>query len=96
MKYMTFSFDDGYLVSTLKTAQIYESFGLRAEFNVTAAFAAFGLERCPGKTAGEGVYASFDILNDLQKRGHVIQPHGYNHTDKAAVKLSHNISKEPY
>ena len=86
MRYISFSFDDGFLASTIKTARIYESFGLKAEFNVTATFASGRIERTDS-VVGEGEYAGFDMLNELQERGHVIQPHGYNHTDKTKVGL---------
>lgn len=57
MKYVTFSFDDGFLASTIETARIFESFGLRVEFNVTAAFAAIGPGRRAEGVAGANVYA---------------------------------------
>ena len=88
MRYVTFSFDDGIRASTIKTAQIYESFGLRAELNVTAAFAAFGDAVAVNPDDRGQDYADFMLLNELQERGHVIQPHGYNHTDRTKVTLS--------
>jgi peptidoglycan/xylan/chitin deacetylase (PgdA/CDA1 family) len=88
MRYVTFSFDDGFLASTMKTARIYESLGLRAEFNVTAAFAASGTSETAERLVGQGDFADFGLLNDLQERGHFIQPHGYNHTDMTKVGLA--------
>jgi len=36
MKFITFSFDDGFYDSTIKTAKIFESFRLISEFKVIA------------------------------------------------------------
>ena len=81
MRYVTFSFDDGFLGSTIKTAAIFENFGLQAEFNVVASYALKGDPTTDN-------HAKFDFLNELQSRGHVIQPHGYNHTDKTQVAFN--------
>ena len=75
MRYVTLSFDDGFRRSSLKTAELYEKHGLRAEFNVLAA------------PSGDGI-GDFGLWNELQARGHVIQPHGYNHTDKSKMPLA--------
>ena len=75
MYYVTFSFDDGFEKSTIKTAEIFESFGLRTEFNVIAT----------AHLNKEKVHGDFSLWNELQSRGHIIQPHGYNHTDKTSV-----------
>lgn len=81
MRYLTFSFDDGFLDSTTKTAAIFENFSLRAEFNVVASFS-FKDDHTTNN------HAKFDFLNELQSRGHIIQPHGYNHTDKTKVAFN--------
>ncbi len=83
MRYVTFSFDDGFRDSTIKTAKIFESFGLKAEFNVVASFA-LGL----GGQQEASEYAHFELLNALQARGHVVQPHGYDHTNKTQVDFA--------
>ena len=75
MRYLTLSFDDGFQRSSLKTAELYEKRGLCAEFNVLAA------------PSGSGI-GDFGLWNELQARGHVIQPHGYNHTDKSKIPLA--------
>ena len=75
MHYLTLSFDDGFRRSSLRTAQLFERHGLRAEFNVLAA------------PSGGGI-GDFGLWNELQARGHVIQPHGYNHTDKSKIPLA--------
>ena len=36
MHFLTLSWDDGFQKSSLKTAEIFEKFGLRAEFNIVA------------------------------------------------------------
>jgi peptidoglycan/xylan/chitin deacetylase (PgdA/CDA1 family) len=78
MRYVTLSFDDGFRDSTLKTVALYERYGLRAEFNVVATYG----ERNP--TA----FGDWALWNELQARGHVVQPHGYDHTDKSKVPLA--------
>jgi peptidoglycan/xylan/chitin deacetylase (PgdA/CDA1 family) len=72
MHYVTLNFDDGFRVSSVKTADIFEKHGLRADFNVLA----------------EPARGDFGLWNELQARGHVIQPHGYNHTDKSRIPLA--------
>lgn len=72
---LTFSFDDGFRASTLKTAELFERFGLRAEFNIVATF---GDDK-------PDVHGGWALWNDLVARGHSVQPHGYNHTDKSQV-----------
>ncbi len=71
------SFDDGFRASSIKTAELFERFGLRAEFNVIATF-----EKKSRITHGD-----WALWNELAARGHSIQPHGYNHTNKAQVGL---------
>lgn len=36
MHFLTLSWDDGFQKSSLKTAEIFEKFGMRAEFNIVA------------------------------------------------------------
>jgi peptidoglycan/xylan/chitin deacetylase (PgdA/CDA1 family) len=78
MHYITLSFDDGFKKSSIKTAALFEKFGLKAEFNVVATFH----QRDPVK------HGDFGLWNELQARGHFIQPHGYNHTNKTKVPLA--------
>src|SRR5687768_13663082 len=75
MRYLTLSFDDGFRASSVKTAQLLEQFGLRAEFNIVAT----NHQKKPE------VYGDWDLWNDLAARGHSIQPHGYSHTNKTQV-----------
>lgn len=88
MHYLTLSWDDGFLESSLKTAEIFESFGLRAEFNVIATAGQVDNDLPPDMKPGRrwgGQYGDFSLWNELQARGHVIQPHGYRHADKSAL-----------
>jgi peptidoglycan/xylan/chitin deacetylase (PgdA/CDA1 family) len=63
-------FDDGFANSSRRTADIFENFGLRAVFAVLAK----GFDAPQRFAVGD-----FELWNDLQSRGHFIQPHGYTH-----------------
>jgi hypothetical protein len=65
-------FDDGFAQSSIKTAEIFESFKLPAVFAVLADPSGF-VPAC----------GDWSLWNDLQRRGHIIHPHGQTH-----VKLS--------
>ena len=69
-------FDDGFVNSTLATAELFESFGLRAGFCVLANPAGFA----PQFRVGD-----FGLWNELKSRGHRIHPHGYTHANLAAM-----------
>jgi len=88
MHYLTLAWDDGFLKSSLKTAEIFEKFGLRAEFNVIATANlpdnALPADMQPGQRWG-GVYGDFDLWNELHARGHIIHPHGYKHANKSTL-----------
>ena len=88
MHYVTLSWDVGFLESSLKTAEILETYGLRAEFNVVATAHlpdnALPADMQPGQRWG-GIYGDFGLWNELQDRGHVIQPHGYRHANKSTL-----------
>ncbi len=75
MRVLTLSWDDGFRRSTLRTAEIFERFGVRAEFNVVGTF-------------GGPDHGDFPLWNELQARGHVIQPHGYQHADKSKLPFA--------
>lgn len=75
---LTFSFDDGFRASTVKTAELFERFGLRAEFNVVATFE----ERSPV------TFGDWALWNELAARGHSIQPHGFDHTNKSLIPFA--------
>jgi peptidoglycan/xylan/chitin deacetylase (PgdA/CDA1 family) len=76
-RFLTITFDDGFRASSVKTAAIFERFDLRAEFNVVAMFG----ERDPLR------HGDWQLWNELATRGHSIQPHGYDHTNKANVSF---------
>ena len=88
MHYLTLSWDDGFLKSSLKTAEIFEKYGLHAEFNVIATAHlpdnALPADMHPGQPWG-GTYGDFGLWNELRARGHVIQPHGYKHANKSTL-----------
>jgi len=69
-------FDDGFVKSSHKCADLFESFGLRAVFCVIADTTGFA----PNFLVGD-----FALWNELQSRGHRIHPHGWRHTNLAQV-----------
>lgn len=84
MHIITLSFDDGFLNSNLKIAEIYETYGLSACFNVLSEpslvprNSAENLNKnCP--------LGDFEIWNELQARGHEIAPHGSVHANKSKM-----------
>jgi peptidoglycan/xylan/chitin deacetylase (PgdA/CDA1 family) len=90
MRYLTISWDDGFEKSFSKTAEIFERFNLRAEFNIVATANlpenALPDDMKPGHRWGAtNAYGDFGLWNELQARGHIIQPHGYKHANKAQL-----------
>jgi hypothetical protein len=65
-------FDDGFAKSSLKTAEIFEQYTLPAVLAVLADPSSF-VKGC----------GDWTMWNELQRRGHIIHPHGQTH-----VKLS--------
>ena len=63
-------FDDGFVKSTLATAALFE------EFKLPAVFAVVGE---PGDWASHIPKGDFGLWNELQQRGHIVQPHGLKH-----------------
>lgn len=88
MHFLTLSWDDGFRESSLKTAEIYEKFGLRAEFNIVAT-ANLPDNALPANMQPDACwgapYGDFGLWNELQARGHFIQPHGYRHANKSQL-----------
>jgi peptidoglycan/xylan/chitin deacetylase (PgdA/CDA1 family) len=76
---VTLSFDDGFKKSSLKTAEIYEKYGLSACINViaTAHLEEFELPNDYHKWPT----GDFNLWNELQARGHEIMPHGFIHAN---------------
>jgi len=82
---ITLSFDDGFEKSSIKTAEIYEKYGLSACINVVA----IGHTKDP-MLPGEWhkwQAGDFELWNDLKLRGHEIMPHGYKHTNLTTLPL---------
>lgn len=87
MHIVTLSFDDGFIKSNRRIAEIYERRGLSACFNVIATGGAKDYvapdEYHVGYPKGD-----FDLWNELQERGHEVMPHGYRHANKAKLSLA--------
>ena len=84
MHIVTLSFDDGFLRSNLRIAEIYERFGLRACFNVIAA----PHELVEDQKEWGTHRGDFQLWNELQSRGHEIMPHGYKHANKRELPFA--------
>ena len=83
MHIVSFSFDDGFERSSVKTAAIFERAGLRACFNVLASPETF--VKGVTSSAPPIKFGDFDLWNDFKSRGHEVMPHGYRHANKAAM-----------
>lgn len=80
-------FDDGFLASSLKTAEIFERFGVVANFNVVAC--GHRDDFVAPDPYQEGVpKGDFGVWRELRDRGHEIMPHGYRHIDKSKVPFA--------
>lgn len=75
---ITLSFDDGFRKSFLKTADIYESLGLKACFNVIASGHLPDFE-APDDYILPELMGDFEDWNALVKRGHEVMPHSWKH-----------------
>jgi peptidoglycan/xylan/chitin deacetylase (PgdA/CDA1 family) len=84
MHVVTLSFDDGFERSSIRTAEIFERYGLVAELNVVAAGHL-------GEPREEWHWSwrkgDFGLWSELRARGHHVMPHGYRHANKAEVPL---------
>ncbi|MEM7379681.1 MAG: polysaccharide deacetylase family protein [Bacteroidota bacterium] len=76
MTQVSLIFDDGFEKSCLRIAEIFENKRLSASFAVLVDSS----DIYPGTPKGD-----FTLWNTLQERGHIIQPHGYDHTDLTKV-----------
>jgi len=81
---VSLSFDDGFRKSFLRTAEIYEGFGLSACFNVIASAHIPG-NRVRDDYMKQELFGDFALWNELQDRGHEIMPHGYQHAHLAEL-----------
>lgn len=75
---LTLSFDDGFRKSFYKVANIYESRGLSACFNVIAS-GHLPEFQAVGKWILPELMGSFDDWNTLKSRGHEVMPHSWKH-----------------
>ncbi|HER07505.1 MAG TPA: hypothetical protein ENO20_01220 [Bacteroides sp.] len=82
---ITLSFDDGFEKSSIKTAEIYEKYGLSGCINVIANAHLRGSE-LPDEYHNWPV-GDFNLWNELKRRGHEIMPHSYKHTNLTEVPL---------
>ncbi len=82
---ITLSFDDGFKKSSIRTAEIYEKYGLSACLNIIAS-AHLDQFQLPNEYHDWPV-GDFTLWNELKKRGHEIMPHSYKHTNLAQVPL---------
>jgi peptidoglycan/xylan/chitin deacetylase (PgdA/CDA1 family) len=81
---VTLSFDDGFEESSLRTAEIFERFGLAAELHVIAAG---HLGEPAEEWHSRWRKGDFGLWNELAARGHYVMPHGHGHLDKTALPL---------
>ena len=85
MHVVTLSFDDGFARSSLRTAEIFERFGLSAAINVVA----HGHLGKPRESWHERwPKGDFVLWNELAARGHEVMPHGLEHANKAALPFA--------
>ena len=82
---ITLSFDDGFRKSSIKTAEIYEKYGLSSCINVIAT----AHLRTPGETDAYHLWpvGDFELWNDLKRRGHELMPHTYKHANLTEMPL---------
>jgi peptidoglycan/xylan/chitin deacetylase (PgdA/CDA1 family) len=84
---VSISFDDGFEKSFIKTAEIYEKYKLSACFNVIAS-GHLDTFVPPDDYIMPGIVGDFNLWNELQKNGHEVMPHGYNHTNLARIPMT--------
>ncbi|MFK5972209.1 MAG: polysaccharide deacetylase family protein [Flavobacteriaceae bacterium] len=77
-------FDDGFIKSCLRIAEIFEARNLSATFAVLVNHEGF----MPDFSKGD-----FDLWNQLQNRGHVIHPHGFDHADLSKIPFKEAKAK---
>ena len=76
---ITLSYDDGFRKSSIRTAEIYEKYGLSATINIIASADQKGfISQDAYQTTPVG---DFGLWNELKSRGHEIMPHGYKHAN---------------
>ncbi len=81
---LTLSFDDGFRKSSIRTAEIYEKYGVKACFNIIASAHLPTFKPADEYQAASPI-GDFDLWNRLKARGHEIMPHGYRHANLRAL-----------
>lgn len=87
MHLLTLSFDDGFIKSNQRIAEIYERHGLSASFNVIAT-GHYPDFQSPDVYHEGYPKGDFKLWNELQARGHEIMPHGYKHANKQQIPFA--------
>ena len=82
---ITLSFDDGFKRSFYEIADIHERCGLRACLNVIASGHLSSFQ--PPDVWHTDIRGDFHDWNALQKRGHEIMPHSWDHTNLTQMPL---------
>lgn len=82
---ITLSYDDGFEKSSIKTAEIYEKYGLSACINVIATAHKNNFQ-LPNEYHAWKV-GDFTLWNELKARGHEIMPHSYEHQNLTEMSL---------
>lgn len=82
---ITLSYDDGFEKSSIRTAEIYEKYGLSACINVIATAHLENWNR--PREYHNWKAGDFLLWNDLKSRGHEIMPHSYDHQNLAEMPL---------
>jgi peptidoglycan/xylan/chitin deacetylase (PgdA/CDA1 family) len=82
---VTLSFDDGFDRSSIRTAEIFERFGLDAELHVVATG---HLGETGDPWHRRWPKGDFGLWSELTARGHHVMPHGYRHANKAELPLA--------
>jgi len=93
--YLSFSFDDGFLKSFNRAAEIHEEYGLRGCFNVIATAHLPNFQQV-GDYIIPKLMGSFKDWNRLVSKGHEVMPHTWEHLKLTEVPLSlakNNIDK---
>ena len=82
---ITLSFDDGFKKSFYHIADIYEEYNLRACLNVIASGHLPAFQ--PPNAWHLDARGDFDDWNSLQRRGHEIMPHSWDHSNLTKMPL---------
>ena len=81
---VTLSFDDGFKMSSIKTAEIYEKHKLFACINVVASAHMKDFRPPDYHSVPRG---DFGLWNDLKARGHEVMPHSFKHANLRQLPL---------